>query len=154
LAELMLRLNRLPEAQRHFERFIADAQDADGPAHKHLVHCHTRLMEIAQDREDAYAEHLHRGIGLLLLAKQQALLPETRDPVLHQQLLCKAAGELRLASKARPDEARPCWYLFEVWSALDQPRPAEKSLREARLAADLSYLTPAENRALALASRP
>jgi thioredoxin-like negative regulator of GroEL len=153
LAELLLRIKRLPEAQRHFERFIADAQEATGPANKHLIHCHTRLMEIAQDREDAYAEHLHRGIGLLLLARQKGVLAQADDPALTQKLLCKAATELTEAHTLRPGEARPCVYLFELWTALDQPLPASKALRQARAVAPFSTpLTPAEQRVLALAS--
>src|SRR5262245_42570198 len=151
LAELLLRLDRLPEAQRHFERFVAEAQQTDGPARKQLIHCHTRLMEIAQDREDAYGERLHRGIGLLLLARQEQALGEAKEPAaLRQQLLCKAAAELNEAHKARPDEARPSWYLFEVWSALNQSRPAEQALRQARDAAPFSTtLTPGERLGLA-----
>jgi len=153
LAELLLRLKRLPEAQRHFERFIADAQEVTGPANKHLIHCHTRLMEIAQDREDAYSEHLHRGIGLLLLARQKGVLAEADDPALLQKLLCKAATELTEAHTLRPSEARPCVYLFEVWTALDQPLPAGKALRQGRAEAPFSTpLTPAEQRVLAQAS--
>jgi hypothetical protein len=153
LAELLLRLKRLPEAQRHFERFIADAQQVTGPANKHLIHCHTRLMEIAQEREDAYAEHLHRGIGLLLLARQKGILAEADDPALLQKLLCKAATELTEAHTLQPADARPCVYLFEVWTALDQPLPASKALRHARVEAPFStHLTPAEQRVLAQTS--
>ena len=65
LAEILLKMKKLPEAQQQFDRFIAEAQDADGPAKKHVLHCHTRLLEIALDRDDAYGEHLHRGIGYL-----------------------------------------------------------------------------------------
>jgi thioredoxin-like negative regulator of GroEL len=153
LAELLLRLKRLPEAQWHFERFIADAQQATGPSNQHLIHCHTRLMEIAQDREDAYAEHLHRGIGLLLLARQKGVLAQADDPALPQKLLCRAAKELNEAQTLRPGEARPCVYLFEVWTALDQPLPASKALRQVRAEAAFStHLTPAERRVVALAS--
>jgi hypothetical protein len=153
LAELLLRLKRLPEAQRHFERFIADAQQVTGPANQHLIHCHTRLMEIAQDREDAYSEHLHRGIGLLLLARQKGVLAQADDPALPQKLLCRAAKELNEAQTLQPGEARPCIYLFEVWTALDQPLPASKALRQARAETAFStHLTPAEHQMLALAS--
>ena len=61
-----------------------------------------------------------------------------------ESLLCKAAGELILARRERPDEARPCWYLFEVWSQLAQRQPAARWLRAAEDAAPFSYLTPAE----------
>src|SRR4029078_3609020 len=75
-AELLLRLARPQEAQAQYERFVEDVQSKDELADQHLVHCHSRLMEIAQARSDAYGERLHRGIGLYLLAVQRARLPE------------------------------------------------------------------------------
>ena len=54
-----------------FERFVADIQDNQDLAGQHLVHCHSRLMEIARAAEDAYSEHLNRGIGLYLVAVQR-----------------------------------------------------------------------------------
>ncbi len=151
-AELLLRLHKAPEARDQFERFIADVQDIPELASKHLIHCHSRLMEIAEDEGDDYAEHLHRGIGLFLLARERAALGETDDDEPSVEgVLCKAAGELSLARLRRREEARPSWYLHEVWTSLDQRRPAERHLREADLAAPFSYLTPAEKRDLSLA---
>ena len=153
LAELLLKASRLPEAQDQYERFIAAAQESDGPARDHIVHCHTRLMTIAQARDDDYAEHLHRGIGMVLLARQlekTAPNPEA-EPGFRERLLCKAAGELKQARTARPDEPRPLCYLAEVWTKLNQPRPAENALRQARALAPLVALTPSERRSLALA---
>ena len=76
-AELLLRLRAAArEARDQFERFVADVQDDAALADEHLVHCHSRLMEIAEGEEDEYAEHLHRGIGLYLLARQRAALAE------------------------------------------------------------------------------
>ncbi|HVS38690.1 MAG TPA: hypothetical protein VMS17_24250, partial [Gemmataceae bacterium] len=92
--------------------------------------------------------HLHRGIGLYLLARQQAALPEDECGYPPESLLCKAAGELILASRERPDEARPCWYLFAVWSQLAQRQPAARWLRQAEAGSPFSYLTPAERRGL------
>jgi tetratricopeptide (TPR) repeat protein len=167
-AELLYRLQRMREAREQFDRFMADAQQQTGPAVKALLHCQTRLMEIAEKEDDPYAEHLHRGIGLLLLAGARADLcddpnceqgnypleerrfPFFTDPV-QESLLFKAAGELTLARQERPDEARPCWYLYEVWSALAQHRLADRWLREAHNAAPFSYLTPAERCRLQLA---
>lgn len=149
-AELLRRLKRPKEARDEFERFVADVQECKGAAEEHLLHCHSRLMELAVDREDEYDEHLHRGIGLYLLAVQH------RDEVgsdSAEGLLCRAAAELSLARQARPDEARPLWYLHEVWSRLAQSQPAARSLRAAAAAAPFSYLTPAEQRGLFLASR-
>ena len=70
-----------------------------------------------------------------------------------EALLCKAAAELGLARMKRPSEARPCWYLHEVWSRLAQQHPAARWLRAAEAAAPFSYLTPAEQRDLRLACR-
>jgi tetratricopeptide (TPR) repeat protein len=151
-AELLLRLHRTREAQAQFERFIADVQDDSELAKKHLVHCNSRLMEIAEDEGDEYGEHLHRGIGLYLLGCERAGLPDPEDGDLSvESVLCKAAGELTMAHMLRRDEARPCWYLYEVWSRLGQRQPALRHLREADSTAAFSYLTPAERRSLELA---
>jgi tetratricopeptide (TPR) repeat protein len=152
LAELLLRQGRPKEARAQFERFVADVQDVPQLAPKHLVHCHSRLMEIAEAEGDEYAEHLNRGIGLYLLACERAGLPDPEEGELSvESVLCKAAGELTMARMARRDEARPCWYLYEVWSRLDQRQPALRHLREADATAPFSYLTPAEKRELELA---
>src|SRR5437588_5476574 len=73
-ADLLHRLRRLKEARIEFERFVADAQEDEGMAERHLVHCHSRLMQIAEVEENPFEEHLHRGIGLYLLARPQAHL--------------------------------------------------------------------------------
>lgn len=152
LADLLARLERLPEAQAQFEEAVAQAQDGPPVVQKERVHYHTRLMEIAQERHDEYAEHLNRGIGLYLVAAR--LAARDGDPGDVERLLCKAALALQDAQTKRPDDARPAWYLYRVWSQLDQPRPAAKALREAAAAAPFSALTPVEARDLALASRP
>jgi tetratricopeptide (TPR) repeat protein len=152
-AELLLRQHRLPDAREEFERFIADAQDAGGLAARHLIHCHSRLMEIALEREDEYGEHLHRGIGLYLLARERETLPDPDDELPVEGLLCKAAAELTLARLERTQEARPCWYLYAIWSHLGQSLPADRWLREAVAMAPFTYLTPAEERGLYLACR-
>jgi tetratricopeptide (TPR) repeat protein len=151
-AELLLRLHRPQEARAQFERFIAAVQDDPDLGPKHLIHCHSRLMEIAEDEGDEYAEHLHRGIGLYLLGCERAALPDPEDGELSvESVLCKAAGELTMAHLARRDEARPCWYLYAVWSRLGQSQPAQRHLREAAATAPFSDLTPAEKRDLELA---
>jgi hypothetical protein len=152
LADLLARLERLPEAQAQFEAAVAQAQDGPPVVQKERVHYHTRLMEIAQERHDEYAEQLHRGIGLYLVAAR--LAERDGDPGDVERLMCKAALALQDAQAMRPDDARPAWYLYRVWSQLDQPRPAAKALRQALAAAPFSTLTPVEARELALASRP
>ncbi len=151
-AELLLRLKRPDEARAEFERFIADAQDDEALARQHLVHCHSRLMEIAEGADDDYGEHLHRGIGLYLLACQSADL-EADGRLSVEGTLFKAIAELTLARLARPEEARPCWYLYAAWSRLAQQQPAARWLRTAEAAAPLSDLTPSERRRLQLACR-
>src|SRR3954453_23485334 len=108
-------------------------------------------MERARQREEQYAERLHRGIGLYLVAAR--LADRDGDPGDVERLLCKAAGALKEAQENRPDDARAAWYLYRGWARLDQPRPAAKALRQATAAAPFSALTPAEARDLALASR-
>ncbi len=152
-AELLFRCRQHRQAHAEFERYLTAVQEHDGPGIAALIHCHTRLMEIAEAEEDEYAEHLNRGIGLFLLARQRADLPDPDGELSAEGLLCQAAGELMLARMERPDEARPCWYLYEVWSRLAQRQPAMRWLRQAVAIAPLSYLTPAELRRLQLACR-
>ncbi len=150
-AELLMRLGRPAEARDEFERFIGDAQQDDRLAARHLVQCHSRLMEIAEARDSDYDAHLHRGIGLFRLAQRRAALPDPEGDLSVEGLLCKAAGELMRARLECPAEARPCWYLFEVWTMLGQPRAARRWLRQAEEAAAFSELTPAERSGLTLA---
>jgi tetratricopeptide (TPR) repeat protein len=152
LAELLLRLDRPDEARTHYARFCADVQDQAGAAQDHLVQSHTRLMEIAEDDGDEYAEHLHRGIGLYLLALKNAKTGNKLGQAT-EGLLFKAAAELTLARRRAPREAQPCWYLYLVWSQLGQQQPASRWLEAAAATAPLSDLTAAEQRDLHLALR-
>jgi tetratricopeptide (TPR) repeat protein len=153
-AELLLRLGKTPEGRAQLERFIVDVQDRADLADAHLLDCHTRLVQLAEADDDDYGEHLNRGIGLYLLACQRALLPEVdADGFSTEALLCRSAAELGLARRQRPEEARPCWYLHQVWSRLAQHYPASRCLRAAEAAAPFSYLTPAEQRCLRFACR-
>jgi tetratricopeptide (TPR) repeat protein len=152
-AELLRKLSRHAEARDEFERAIRYAQEEAKPDLKHLVHCHGRLTEVGEVLEDDYLVHLHRGIGLYLLARQRAALPEPDGELCTEALLCKATAELSRARSLRPQEARPSWYLHEAWRQLGQHEPARRRLREASRAAPFSYLTPAEQRDLMLACR-
>jgi hypothetical protein len=104
-------------------------------------------MAIAACERNAYAEHLHRGIALNLLASQQC-----DDEAAAESLLCKAAGELTLARNAKPDAARAYWYLHLVWTSLGQVQPAARTLAAAKERRLLSDLTPVERRDLTLAT--
>lgn len=144
LAELLVKLDRDADARRHFEQFVADAQQEDGPARDHLIHCHTRLMEIGIRQGDVYAERLNRGIGLYLLGK---IHPE---PLIREQLLCRALNQLDQARQLEPEAARPDWYLYLVQTELGEMGPARDSLQAAKAMAALSALTPAEQTRLHL----
>jgi tetratricopeptide (TPR) repeat protein len=150
-AELLLRMKRFSEARTELERIVADAQILPEPPAQHLIHCQTRLMEIAEADGDEYGIHLHRGIGVYYIARQRSRLDDAQEMGGTEALLCQAAGELALAHLERPGEARPCWYLCEVWTHLDQRKAALHNLREADAAAPFSYLTPAEKNRLYLA---
>ncbi len=152
-ADLLLRLNRPEAAREQFEQFEVDIQDQETLAREQLPHCHSRLMDIAEAAEDEYGMHLHRGIGLYWLALQRAVLPDPKGEFSSEGLLCQAASELTLAHRERREEARPCWYLYQVWTQLAQRQPATRWLRAAEAAAPFSKLTATERRDLYLACR-
>jgi len=153
-AELLQRLHRVSEAQAEYRACVGEAQERREAAEQE-IHCHSRLMQLAQETESDYDEHLHRGIGLYLVARQRlgCAVADEGDEADAEGLLCRAAAELTLARRANPSEARPCWYLHEVWSELAQSHPAARCLRAAEEAALFSDLTPAEKRRLDLACR-
>lgn len=142
LGELLWRRERFPEAAVEYTRFVRDTPPRPATVSR-LIHAYTRLVSCAEHGGDAYAEHLHRGIGLYLVA--------CREPAAAEDLLCKAAGELSLASLARPAEARPHWYLHLAWSQLAQSQPAARHLRRATDLAEHSDLAPHERGDLAAA---
>lgn len=150
LAELLLRLKKPSEARSHLEQYVVDAQKQGDVAAKHLVHSHARLVEIAGQQGDEYAEHLYRGMGLFLVA-EGVLQHDAEDPAA-QRIFFQAIAELKLAAKEKPDEPRPHWYLHECWSHLGQSQPARIHLLRARKLAPLGGLTPCEAESLALAA--
>lgn len=152
-AELLLRRGCLPDAHVQFERVVAAAQEEPQPDRHHLVHCHTRLVEIAEGLEDDYHYHLHRGIGMYLLSQARPALEEVDGKLSAQALLFKAARDLAQARNLRPREARPSWYLYGIWRQLGQQHLARACLRAAERAAAYSDLTPVEQAHLQLAIR-
>ncbi|HWY88609.1 MAG TPA: tetratricopeptide repeat protein [Gemmataceae bacterium] len=150
-AELLRRLGKNDEAQFQFERTVADLQQETTVPCAQLVHCHGRLMELAEDREDDYEVHLHRGIGLYWLAQESRDMAAANEGLNSEGLWCKAAAELSLAHAARPQQARPSWYLYSVWRCLAQTHLAQRCLRDAQEAAPFTLLTPAEYRSLEFA---
>lgn len=129
LAELLFKLGKDNDSRRHFERFIRDAAGTAGQPGKHLVHCHTRLMEIAKRQDDEHRESLHRGIGLVLLVRQWDAEPDATAPELAEPTLAKAAAALREAKAARPTDPRADVYLAEVYARLGQPSAARAAAR-------------------------
>lgn len=151
LAEMLARLDKMEEAKREFERLDADIQDQGTTAMSMRIHCQRRLLDLADAAQDEYGEHLHRGIGLFLLAQARAALPEPDGDLSTEGLLFQAAAELALARRKQPGEARPSWYLYRIWLELGQRPLAIHSLREAEMLSPFTPLVPAEQRALHLA---
>jgi tetratricopeptide (TPR) repeat protein len=151
LAELLVRLENRTAACEHFEQCVAGAQDKGELGAAQLIHCHAQLMDLALAEDDVYHEHLHRGIGLLILARRRGEMPDLECDLSVEELLCKAAAELTLAHLDRPEEARPSWYLYETWTSLAQKQPAQRFLNAAREAAPFSYLTGHEKLGLRIA---
>jgi hypothetical protein len=148
LGELLFRQGKLEEARLHLELFIALAQDHGEPAFRHLIHCHSRLVEIAEDQHDDYEEHLNRGIGLYLLACRRADEADPEGDCSTHSLLCRAAAELQSARRDQPDQARAHLYLYQTWKRLGQHSAALRALQAADRHALLSRLTPLERREL------
>jgi tetratricopeptide (TPR) repeat protein len=144
LADLLFNMHRLEDAQAHYERFIADAESSTGPPRKHLVHCHTRLMEIARINDDRFAELLHRGIGLVRLTRQAI-----EDPEISEEILCQAIRALKEAQQERPTDPRVHVYLAEAFERAGNRRAAEVCRGAARNFALPGLLTAKEAHDLA-----
>lgn len=147
LADLCFKLQRTTDAKAHYERFIAGAQDSTGTPQSRLVHCHTRLMEIAQEASDTFGELFHRGVGLVILTRQESDDPETRE-----EILCKAITTLVEAKNLRPNDPRVCVYLAEAHERAGNRRAADTA-RRARNRMTPQSLTSNELRQLEL-TRP
>lgn len=154
LAELLLKRGDLTEARGQFERFVADAQLTAGPANAHLIHCHARLMAIAEETGDAYRESLHRGIGLVLLVRRWDADPDRRDEAAAEQTLAKAAAALRAAAAERPGDPRAHLYLSEAYARLGQPSAARAARRAARAGLPDPAVTPDEREQIAAGTLP
>lgn len=148
LAELLFKQRRLAESREQFEQFVATAQPMSGPVRKHLLHVHTRLMLIAQDENDGYAEQLHRGVGLFVLVQSWDADPNRRDESAANETLTKAVRALRAARAAKPDAARANLYLALAYERMGQLSSARSAWRCASTAAPFD-LTPWERDRLA-----
>jgi len=145
LAELYLRANKPADAKFHLEKFIADAQAGPATLRAHLVHCHTKLMEIAQSTHDEFGELFHRGVGLLLLVKEQDNDKE-RDELFCEEMLCKAIRALSEAKEMKPGDPRVRVYLAEAHDRAGNHRGADAERAAARMSVVPGELTVAEAR--------
>lgn len=143
-AETLFRTGH-PAARGEFEQVLADA----GPAMAaRLPHCHTRLMTLAEGAGDGYRAHLHRGIGLALLADGWEADPARRDADQAERTRTKAVAELRRAADERPDDPRANLHLAAVLDRLGQPGPARAARAAARRGLPDPSLTAVERNAL------
>ena len=145
LAELLFKIDQPERAKFHFETFIAEAQTATGPPNAHMVHCHTRLMEIGGRGDDRYTEMLHRGVGLLILVKDAEADDEFRE-----EMLCKAIKALLEAKECKPTDARVQVYLADAHALAGNRRAADAARGAARSFATPGTLTVAESRRVSL----
>ena len=149
LGELLMKLGKTAEAEAELNRVIAESPVDAGAMTKPLVHCHTRLMELAQSADDSFTEELHRGIGLLRLVQQWSNEPGSHDEPMTQQTLAKAAAALRTARELAPEDPRPALYLAEVYERLGQTTSARWQRRIARAMPPGDRLSTAERQWLA-----
>jgi len=150
-AEVLAKLGRTNESSIEFEKAIVRLQEDKTADLALFVHCHGRLLDLAEAEGDAFHAHLHRGLGLYWLA-QQKRTPTDDDATPTEAILCKAALELTAARALKPSEARPNWYLHLAWRQLGQTAPAQRWRAEAEAASHFTYLTPRERGDLMLRS--
>jgi tetratricopeptide (TPR) repeat protein len=145
LAELLFQQGQFPESRRHFERFSFESHAENPEQLKPLVHCHTRLMQIAEEQNDSYREHLHRGIGLVLLVRQWDQEADPGAPEMKEQTLTKAAAALRGAVAVKAADPRALVYLAETYSQMGQASSARTAARKAKALLPDAGLTDQEH---------
>ncbi|AWM39576.1 hypothetical protein GobsT_20820 [Gemmata obscuriglobus] len=149
LAELYLQADRVTDARGHYERFAAAAQAGPPALYPHLVTAHIKLREIAMRSGDRFAEPFHRGVGLLLLVREQDGA-KARDAAFCEELLCKALAALTEAKARKPGDARVLVYLAEVHERAGNRSAAGAERAAARSDVIGGELTGAERRPLLL----
>ncbi len=145
LAEIYFRTGDNTSAKQELLQTIADAQEAKTVNNTLLVRCHTLLLEIAVEKGDTYGEHLHRGIGLTLLA-QRILEIEEEKSENAETLLCKAIKELKKAREAQTNDAQAAWYLSKCYRGLGESAQADRMISIAKENASLNSLPAKELR--------
>lgn len=138
LAELLYRQGQHPAAEFHFARYLAKPVLPTDTAQR--IHCHSRLMTIAQARGAEAEARLQRGIGLYWLGCVQA----EPDAAGAEATWCKAVAALTQAEHAQRTSARVQVYLAKAWAALGQTHPAERHRRRAEQLSSDPDLTPDE----------
>jgi predicted Zn-dependent protease len=149
LAELLVQIGKDATARWHYEKFVARAQGERGNIGKYLVHAHTRLMEIAQRADDRYSELFHRGVGLILLVREQDGEPD-RDDALLEELLCKSLRALTEASELKPGSLRVRAYLAEAYERTGNRRAADREREACRNSPTGNELTGFERKQVQL----
>ena len=91
---------------------------------------------------DPFAEAYHRGVGLLLLVKEEDGKPD-RDAEFCEEMLVKAMKSLAEAKELKPTEPRVRVYLAEVYDRAGNRRAAEVERAAARGSVTAAGLTPA-----------
>ena len=129
LAEILYRHGEPDRAEAEFARYLASAP-ASGDARR--AQCHARLATLAEARGDAFAEHLHRGAGLLRLVEKWDADPARRDDRAAEPALAQALGELNRALERQPGDARANLYAALVLTRLNQHAAAARRLAAAR----------------------
>jgi tetratricopeptide (TPR) repeat protein len=148
LGELYFEQQRWGEAASEFQLALGEVVEPGLPIHCRL-HAHSRLMELASERNDSYQEELHRGIGLVLLAEHRQTQKQNDEMVSAAQLFGKARNALVKASEARTQDARPALYLVSVWQGMQQHANALAALEKAQLLSHLTSLSAYERLQLA-----
>lgn len=147
LAEQYLKLGKTRDARVHIQRMLDDGHGDSTINREQLVTCHTRLMQIAQDERDEFAESYHRGMGLLLVVEGWDGTKD-QDRVLVERTLSQALSNFRTALEQRPNDTRLNLSMCDVLSRLGQHSAARTAYRKASVASPAS-LTAAERMRLA-----
>ena len=149
LAELYWQQQQADAAETEFERFIADAQtSSSSQAQRHMIHCRTRLMELAEQRGDQAAMARQQAIGLWLLVQRWQSQPERADAIMAERTLAQALDALRIANVLDPTDTRVYLYSALVLRDLHQAEAARNAWRSADRQRPDPRLTPWEREIL------
>jgi hypothetical protein len=100
-------------------------------------------MEIAQQSGDPFGELFHRGVGLLLLVKEQDS-DKDRDEQFCEEMLCKAIRALLDAKELKPHDPRVRVYLAEAHDRAGNRRAADAERTATQMSVVPGELTATE----------